>query len=476
MMRRHPPPQILVLGLLLSFLVVMACGDDNPSTKPGSTDTEHLAGGGRDQGDDPFSGGPDGSGPTRPDFEYPDPGLMPLFYSEIDCAEAPMQQVITNQEDWIAWWTTATACLDGGGTEPGGGGDEPPRPRLRGDSAARKALDHDLAIVDRLRSTAQRVARSGGNPSGIAWGDSGEVEPDTLYPWPGEPPVIDFEANVVLTISLAPEEGYGRGLWITEIIATGTGTTVRYQVSSLGEDCFIREDSLGSYLSSPTIAVMAPRPIAEPVGWEREDVVFDCSWEPDPNQPLAIYYTDADCDLGPGEVVIRDADRFVAWLEQAMACDQARWGEYDSTLVDPATGTGPRPRFGDGDPDSVPTEPVPPPPPPTWIGIDVDFTKYAVLILRADPQTRWGGGVWLDAINTTVAATTIDYTVMDPAGECPPIENGEVVRPTVAIRVPLPISESVDWNRRTESIDCGWRDGGPGGGTGTDSLPPPRPL
>jgi len=66
---------------------------------------------------------------------------------------------------------------------------------------------------------------------------------------------------------------------------------------------------------------------------------------------------------------------------------------------------------------------------------------------------------------------------MEPTGDCPPIESGEVLRPTVAIRVLLPITDPVTWNRRTESIECGWRDGGPGGGgTGTDSVPTPIPL
>jgi hypothetical protein len=478
MKRRHPSLAVLVLGLVLPLLLFTVCGDDNPSTKPGDSGAEHLAGGGRNQGDDPFGGGPDGSGPTRPDFEYPDPGLIPLFYSEIDCGESPGQLVISNQEDWNAWWTAATACYDNGGGVSTGDGDEPSHPRLRDDSIARGPLDRNLATIDRLRSTARRVARTGEVPSGIALGDSGDAEPDTLFPWPGDPPVIDFAQNVVVVIRLAPEDAYGRGVWVTEVITSETGTVVRYQVSSLGDDCFGGRDSIGSFMSSPTIAVMVPRPFNDPVRWEREDIVFDCSWEPDPDQPLAIYYTDADCDLGAGEVVFRDAQTFEAWLDQAFACDQARWGQYDSTIVVPGTGTGPRPRFGDGDRDSVPGDPVPPPPPPSWIGIDVDFTKYAVLILRAGSQTRWGGGVWLDAINTTESGTTIDYTVMEPIGDCPPIETGEILRPTVAIRVLLPIGDSVTWNRRTESIECGWRDGGPDGGTGTgtDSLPPPRPL
>ena len=304
--------------------------------------------------------------------------------------------MIRSAEDWTAWWAEATGCLDIGGGADG-------------------------------------------------------TYPDSLNPWPGEPPTVDFATNVVLTIRLAAEQAFGRGVWVSEVVSSSSGTVVTYQVSRLGEDCFEGRDSLGFGLASPVIAVMVPRPVDEPVRWDRVDLVFDCSWEPDPNEPLALYYTDADCDLGENEFVIRDQEQFEEWLERAFACDQTRWGETDSTIIDPGTGTPPRPRFGAGGRDSIPPEPMPPLPPPSWIGIDVDFTKFAVLVLRADPQTRWGGGAWLDAIQGGETGTTIDYTVMEPAGECPPIEEGVVLRPTVAIRVPLPVSDPVTWDRRTRS-------------------------
>lgn len=414
-MKRQHLSLATLLGIVLPLLLTTACGDDS-STKPRDSAAEHLAGGGRDQGDDPFAGGPDGSGPTNPDFEYPDPGFVALFYSESDCSETPGTQVIRSTEEWTAWWADATSCTSVGG-------------------------DGTL--------------------------------PDSLNPSPGEQPAVDFETNVVLTIRLAPEQGFGRGVWVSGVASSGSERVVTYQVSRLGEDCFDGRDSLGFGLTSPVIAVMVPRPVDEPVRWDRVDIVFNCSWEPDPNEPVALYYTDADCDLGGGEEVIRDQSRLEEWLEQAFACDQARWGDVDSTMIDPGTGAPPRPRFGLGDRDSFPPEPAPPLPPPSWIGIDVDFTKFAVLILRAGAQTRWGGGVWLDAIRASETGTAIDYTVMEPAGECPPIDGGAILRPTVAIRVPLPVSDPVTWNRRTESIDCGWRDGGPG--TGTEPAPPQHP-
>jgi hypothetical protein len=470
MMRRFFPLLVVILGLVLPLALIPACSDDDSSTKPSDNGSHRLAGGGRDQGDDPFAGGPEDSGPTRPDFEYPNPGFIPLFYSEIDCQQSPAQKVISNQGEWEAWWAAATACL-GTGSEPPGDGDDPVRPLLRRGSALRGGVKDDLAIIDQLGSTARRAARTAGDPSGVAWADSGVVGPDSLYPYPGEAPVVDFEKNVVLTISLAPEAGIGRGVWVTEVTSTEAGTTVKIQVSRLGDDCFDNPDSLGTNLSSPTIAVLVPRPVSEPVVWETEEVVFDCSWEPDPNAPLALYYTDASCDLGPGEVVIRDADEFKAWVTEALACDQARWYGSDSTTTRPPDGRPKFPhRFGDGDPDSVPGGPPPPPPPPEWVGIDVDFTTHAVLILRAGPQTHWGGGIWLDGIDVKAEGTVISYTVMEPAGACPVVESGQSIQPTVAIRVPLPVTEPVTWNRRVEPIECGWRDGGPGTGTG------PRPL
>ena len=63
----------------------------------------------------------------------------------------------------------------------------------------------------------------------------------------------------------------------------------------------------------------------------------------------------------------------------------------------------------------------------------------------------------------------IDYTVMEPSDGCPPIDGGEALRPTVAIRVPLPLPDPVTWNRHVETIDCRWESDGSAGGT------PPAP-
>jgi hypothetical protein len=446
MARRASNRAGLILAAALSLTLVVSCSDD-PSTRPTDNGPAHLAGGGRDRGDDPFAGGPEGSGPTRPDFDYPDPSIVPLFYSEVDCQNSPSQRLIANETEWQAWWDAANACLGlGGGPNPG-------RP-----------------------------------PDG---------DPDSIFPEPGGMPPVDFEKDVVLVISLEPDTSFGRGVWVTEVIDSPSGAMVRYQVSRLGDDCWIRPDTGelpgDSPISTPTIAVQIPRPVTEPVAWEREDVVFSCDWEPDPSTPLTLYYTDAECDLGNGETVIRDSDRFESWLSQALQCDQARWCGSDSTMVPP--GGGPMPGWdgnhgGPGmgghhgppengghhcgkDSTDVPTEP--PPPPPTWVGIEVDFTTHAVLILRSGPQDRWGGGIWLDGIHVTEAGTVIDYTVTEPSGECPTVEPGIVLQPTVAIRVPLPITEPVTWNRRTEAIDCGWRDGGPMGGTEPGTGGGPRP-
>jgi hypothetical protein len=282
---------------------------------------------------------------------------------------------------------------------------------------------------------------------------------------------VDFDTHAIVLISLEPDTAFGRGLWVTGIRTSESGSTVDYQVSRLGEDCF-----RGGYywpedppLLSPTIAVLVPGPVPEPVGFAREEVVIDCSWEPDPSEPLCVYYTDVDCDLGPAEAVLRDREGFDAWLEAAFACDQSRWYGGDSTVIvypDGRTAPGDSGSAG-GDTIIVPGDP----PLPPWIGVDIDFTTHAVLILRAGEQTRWGGGIWLDAIEAGAGGTVIDYTAVVPSGECPEIEGG-VVNPTVAIRVPLPLSEPVTWNRHIETIDCRWDSTGAEPGTGTG----PRPL
>ncbi len=384
-----------VTSLLLLLVVgpLSGCGDDE-STRPEPPD-RYLVGGGRQASEDSFEAGPVESGPRQPGYQPPDPTCLPLFYLDRDCQEDPSLGVITNQEDWQAWWTAATACWNRSPELPGHGDESPP--------------------------------------------DSGIVYPDTLNPYPEEAPEVDFMENVVLTIALEPDSALGRSVWIVDVVTGSAGTTVRYQASSLDPDCV---DVLGMPVvagaTSPTLAAMAPRPIIEPVVWDREDVVYDCAWQSDPSEPLALYYTDALCELGPGEEVIRDARRWEVWLRTAMECDRTRW--YGDSLSVP----------GGLSPDSLPV------PPPSNYGIDVDFTTHAVVLLRADAQERWGGGMWLDEIDVDDTGTTIGYVVMIPGGNCPLAEDG--VRPTLAIRVPLPLDEPVTWNRRTEIIDCDWRD------------------
>jgi len=400
--------------LILGLAVAQGCSDDR-STKPSHDESRFLAGGGRQADDGPFAGGPGGSGPGRPDFDPPNPGYMPLFYSDVDCQQKPSQSVITNQEDWQTWWTAATDCLDRG---------DDPAPPIR-------PLDEGVP------------------------GDSGKVVPDSLInPYPPGAPEVDFTTNVILTISLPPDSLWGSSVWIEEVTGNLSGTTVRYTASHLGDDCLgeIMMPELAA--SSPTIAVMVPRPVTEPVTWQREEIVYDCSWEPDPNEPLTIYYTDGECNLGP-ETIIRDQTRWEEWLRNAFECDQTRWFGSDSLVL--RDGTAPR--------DSTPGGPPVPPPilPPTWVGIEVDFTAYAVVVVRADVQDRWGGGIWISGITRSMSGTKIDYVVMTPGENCPIVDGGEELQPTVAIRVPLPLTEPVIWDRQTEMINCDWSVGPEGG-------------
>jgi hypothetical protein len=420
--------------LVLAIAIGWSCSDDDPA-KPSKTTENHLAGGGRSTGDDPFAGGPDESGPTNPDFEPPEEGFIPLFYADFDCQSAPGERLITNAEDWQAWWTAAIACLDPAGprgTDPAGG------------------------------SPGAGLARLG-----YLLGDSGGVDPDTTFPYPPDAPVVDFDTHAIVVISLEADTTISRGVWVTSIETSESGSTITYQITRLGEDCFAGGWPGEPMLLSPTIAVLVPGPVSEPVTWAPENIVIDCSWEPDPSEPLCIYYTDADCDLGPAEAVLRDREQFDAWLAAAYACDQARWFGGDSVVVvypDGRTAPGDSGWAG-GDTILVPGDP----PLSPWI--DIDFTTHAVLILRAGEQTRWGGGIWLDALETGSGGSVIDYTAVVPSGECPEVEGG-VLNPTVAIRVPLPLPEPITWNRHTETIDCRWDSTGAEPGTGTG----PRPL
>ena len=419
---------LLALALLL---FAAGCASDGPGG-PSNGGTERLAGGGRASDNDAFRGGAQGSGPTQPEdpaHPEPNPGFLPLFFSDIDCQATPSQKVIRDQAEWQSWWAAAVACIPPWVTDfpcSLGWGDPPPLP------------------PDTLPYPPPWDSTGGG------WIDSGWVDPDTgcvdtIYPYPRVAPEVDFDANVVIVISLEPEIAWARSIWLQEVVANGGGSTVKYQVSRLGEDCgeiLMRPDAPRE--TTPTVAVEVPRPVDEPVDWQREDVVFHCF--PDPSEPIAVYYTDGDCDLGPGEVVIRDQATFDAWIQAAIACDVARWNDPTEP---------PTPIVGGGG--------AVPPSLPTPIGFGVDFTTHAVIILRAEPQTRWGGGIWLDRIDASGGSTTIDYTVMEPSDACPPVEGGAVLRPTVAIRVPLPLPDPVTWNRHVETIDCQWGSDGSGG-------------
>jgi hypothetical protein len=393
----------------MTFLVVLltlavGCADDRP-TEPSGSGRQFLAGGGRQSDGDSLAGGPVDSGPGRPGFDLPNPEYIPLFYSDIDCQETPTLSVIATQDAWQAWWSAAIACI-------GSDGDDPTVPPEEG-------VFHPWKHVA---------------------GDSGVVSPDgSGYAYPPEAPEVDFSQSTVITISLESDSTAGRGVWVQEVASGETGTTVRYEVSHLGEDCNnLIIAPWPSPPTSPTVAVMVPLVVTEPVTWQREDVTFDCTWEPDPNEPLTLYYTDAECDLGPDEAVITDQASFDAWFEAALSCDEARWYDRGS----PGTSG-----------DSCSTPPLP----ATWVGIEVDFTTHAVLVLRADSQDRWGGGIWLEGIHVSNSGTTIDYVVMTPGDDCPVIGEKGAVRPTVAIRVPLPISAPVTWNRHVETIDCAWQ-------------------
>ncbi|MBI3873163.1 MAG: hypothetical protein HY304_08830 [candidate division Zixibacteria bacterium] len=403
---------IICAGLVLALVV--GCSDRGP-TKPG-TSYKPLAGGGRLQDDDPFTGGPGESGPNRPPI-IPDSGLVPIFYSDWDCTHTPSQQLIDNQADWAAWWKAANGCL------------------WRGDSS-----------------------QMGPGPMGVrdsTWMDS--IIIDTVPPCQRcdtVPPAVDFGRDVVLAIRVEYDSGAWcmRAVSITDVVPSAQGATVRYLVSRLDETCCAM--IVGPMLirgTSPVVAVVASRPVNGKITWERTDTTYTCQWGPDPNEPLTLYYTDAACDLGPGETIITDHDRFEAWIQSALGCDSARWHDHwrkppDSTQVPGDSGWS--------DP-GRPIEPIPML--PWWGGFDVDFSTHAVLILRSGNTTHWGGGIWLNKITRGEAGTVIDYTVMQPGDYCPVVDPDlGTVNPTAAIRVLLPLTPPVTWNRHSEIIDCNW--------------------
>jgi len=209
-------------------------------------------------------------------------------------------------------------------------------------------------------------------------------------------------------------------------------------------------DTLHGDTTYLTAAFAVPRFSPDNLIWERRDMTYSCSWHPDPKEPLTLYYTDALCDLGNDEQLITNKADFEAWAARAFECDRKRWeGVYDtvtygkdSVIVNPGDSTVW---------------------PPYYYDFNVDFSKCAVIILRAGEQTRWGGGIWLNAFNTTDGGTNIEYSVMEPGPDCPeigivPWYSDGAINPTVAIQVPLPINDPVKWDRQIETIDCNWKD------------------
>ncbi|MEW5700943.1 MAG: hypothetical protein AB1792_01760 [Candidatus Zixiibacteriota bacterium] len=439
----------------VALALIAGCSGSNP-TKPHNQYTP-LAGGGRQSGDDPFRGGPGESGPENPIFDSL-VGFVPIFYSDIDCANQPAQRVIDNETDWKVWWEATNSCLWRGPMGPDDSHPQGPRGPMGQDSSgtrvpARPGVRFDSLPID------YRFA----DPIIV---DTNTVDTTIIDTLPcdrciPEAPEVDFSRNVVIVIALAPDSGAGcaRYISVTGVESSGGGTVVSYDVLTLSEECCaLMERPQMMTPGSPTIAVLVPRPVTEPVTWDRHDLERNCSWGPDLNEPQTIYYTDAACDLGPDEVVITDSLQFAEWINTAVACDSVRW--YDHWVNRPDS------MEWQGDSVVMPHDPMPGdsmvggqpvPMPPWWGGVAVDFSTHAVIILRAGETSRWGGGVWLDDIRSGSTGTVIDYSVMIPGDDCPTVDDElSAVNPTVAIRVPLPVTSPVTWNRRTETIECNW--------------------
>jgi len=394
--------------VLIIAIGIWGCSKDNNPTSSTPDLSIPLAGGGRLTDNDPAGGRVNDSNFVPPGFDSL-PGLIPLFYSYIDCAENPGERIITTQDEWEEWWQTANSCL----------GIVPSYWPL--DST----LDDSVGYAWPLDTFPFDSFPWDSTIDTIIW------PPDTGYY--GALPV-NFDSFVVVVIALSPDSmTFGRNIWVDEVSNDAGGTVVRYTVSSLGEDCVQILMMPMMITSSAVIAVMAPRPIVEPVSWIRTDTVFNCTWEPDPNVPITLYYTDTPCELGLGEIVITDSASFAAWSATAYACDSLKLRDWYSGVV-----------IGG---------------PSMWFNPEVDFTTHAVIILRSGDQTRWGGGIWLDRFDVTAGGTTIDYSVMEPGDDCPTVGPPlGVFNPTVAVRVPLPINLPITWNRNVQSIQCNWYD------------------
>jgi|GEM_PF-1598665 len=425
--------------MLASWLA--GCGGGSATT-PNPSNKPQLAGGGRGASSDDPGGGGENSGPQSPDVAI-SPGYLPILYAEFNCFDTPFTQVFTDQVALQAWWTTAVSCQphfntsftpppdpgNGGGNDSGGGGSTP------------------------------------GDP-GDGW-----VEPEPYDPYPAEAPVVDFSEYVVAVIGLEEASTYGKGIWITNVEDSTAGTTISYEVSQPGDDCDFGAPEVADL--APMIAVLIPTPATAPYTFERTDTTWNCTWEPDPNEPWSVYFSDAECDLGANERVITDEATWAQWLDAAYDCDLARWN--DPIYGGPSTGGGgsnggtdPYPGTETEPPRDNPLEdpdidPVPPPS-GTW-GVDVDFTTHQIIVLRAGAQTKWGGGIWLNEIETGATGTNYAYTVMQPTGDCP-LADGQTLYPTVAIRVPKPTG-AITFTRSIEQISCDWEHDKP--------LPEPLP-
>ncbi len=428
--RRRGLCALAVLACAVPLLLLnLRCSEDSGVT-PGPNDQLHaLAGGGRTSGEDPFIGGPWDSGPgeTVPGGPGIDPSgaYRPLVMLQAACGEAPAHLVIEDSTAWRQWWDANVAC------------------------GGRLITGQDGATL----------ADSGGIPP-----DSGDGDPDSTDPEPWFRPEVDFTQYVVIAITLERAQGEPRQLVIDGIIPGDLGTTVKYTIYRPAEDCDgYWGDSL-TVETAPAIAVQVPRPVTPPITWgPPRDTTYSCRWEPDPDEPVTLYYTDAECGLGPGQQILSNQDDFDAWIAQALACDLERWGSPDSTYPPSDSGWTPEGRWGD--PSVAPGFTIP-----------IDFTQFAVIVLRAGNQDRWGGGIWLTGFATSATGTRIEYTVIEPGEDCPLIAETEyvdwdLVNPSVAIRVPLPLPAPVTWERSVNTIDCRW---GPAGDStivvGSDSV------
>ncbi len=393
----HHSVIVFISFMLAALFALSGCSSDKPND-PGTPTTDRLAGGGRESDSDPFVGGPGDSGPVDSLPGLPDPNVefFPVYFSQYGCAQQQPFEVLTNQHDWDEWWGYAVECSQGLGKR------------------------NYIPIPDSTIT------------------DSSWIGPDSL--WPGKAPIVNFDESMIAIIKL--EQGIaGRYIWIREFVDNEEEVTIYYEVSSPGDDCFgpLVDPNV---LTIPMAAFVVPRRTNSVIGLVRENITYHCSWEPDPALPLTLYYTDAPCaELGAGEQIIRTEDEFKSWIEAAWQCDRDRWGNVGDSLIIFPDST----MIGDG-----------PGTPPFGFAEMVDFTTHAVIILRADVQTAWGGGIWVNKFESTDASTKIEYSIMVPGEDCPAVGNGVNLRPTVAIRVPLPINEPVNWTRLVETISCDW--------------------